>query len=273
MKLALLFTSVILVSSVQAQTGQQLPSTLPQLAAVLPALVHAGKYQRGPFSDAVDGALRKDPSSAIQAAAICARNLGDPDPQVRIETLAVLHAIAITSQGPIALKPINDQLAHLLLQEDEWSQRLTLLIVTDLRENTSDSFAVPLEQLMRATNVPDRNRIGAASALALARPTDPGAQNAIVNVINDASLSSELRSQIISFTATPYVGTTITDNAVHLANTSTDKEIRDAAISAVTKIGPDAVVRIKDRLIAIQNDTTESLYSHRVASAALRMLH
>ncbi len=272
MKLPQLFASVVLIWSAQAQVGQQLPGTLPQLVAVLPDLLHQGKYQRGPFSDAVDQALSNDPSSAFQAASICAKNLEDADPQVRVETLAVLHAIAISPQGPNALKPIENEIAQLLVQEDEWSQRLTLLIVIDLKQNASDTFTGPLEQLVQEANIPDRNRVGAAAALASARPTDTGAQNVIVNAINDTSLSTISRSQILSSTASPSAGVLICENAVRLANTSTDKSIRDAAISAVTKIGPAAVAKVKTRLAAIQNDSAESLGSRRVASDALQTL-
>ena len=59
MKLTWLITSVFLAFSALAQTGPALPTSLPQLANILPSLVHGKTFQPWPFSDAMDAALRK----------------------------------------------------------------------------------------------------------------------------------------------------------------------------------------------------------------------
>lgn len=273
MKLKLLIASVILACTALAQTGPSLPTSLPQLASILPSLIHGKTFQPGPFSDAVDAALRKDPSSAIEAVVICGKNLGDSDQQVRLWTLAVLHAIATTAEGPTALKAADDQIAQILVKGDDTSKRLALLIAIDLRQNVPDSFIPPLELLLAAKGASEGIRAGAAGVLVMAKPSDPDVQQMIVNLINDTSQTRNLRSQMIHSCGFPSVGPIITDNVVRIANTTADKDFRDAAIYAATQIDSAAVARIRTRIEAILKDPTESDTSRLTASAASQMLH
>lgn len=272
MKLTWFIHSVILASSALAQTGPPLPATLPQLASILPSLVHRKTFQPGPFSEAVTAALRKDPSSSIVAAAICAKNLEDPDPKVREWTLAVLYSIAITPEGPAALKPAHDQMTEILVHGDDASKRGVLVIAIDLGKDAPDSFISPLEQLLAARYAPESIRAGAAGALVSARPANPEIQQAVVDLINNANEAKSLRREMIHSCASPYVGPIINDNAVRIANTATDKDFRDAAIYAATQIGPAAVERIRNAIEAILKNPAESDSSRLTASAAFQML-
>jgi hypothetical protein len=272
MKNLRLFAPILLASSAFAQNAPPLPRSLPQLAADLPSLVHNKQFQLGPFSDAVDQAIRNEPSSIPEAAAIAAKDLQDPDPAVKANALGLMHAIAVTPQGASALQVAADPIAQVLTQGDDLSQRMALLVAADLNEQAPDSFIAPLERLVQAPNTDDTIRVRAATALGLCRPKDETAQNLIANAIDNTAVPQSVRNEILFHSASAESGSILTDNAVRLANTATDKSTRDSAIRAVTKMGPNAVARIRQRLVAIQNDPTESLYSHEVSSAALQSL-
>jgi hypothetical protein len=276
MKKLWLFAPILLASSAFAQNvqplPQPLPQSLPQLAAVLPSLVHNKQFQLGPFSDAVDEAIRHDPASIPAAAAIAAKDLQDPDPAVKANVLGLMHAIAVTHQGASALQVAADAIAQVLTQGDDLSQRMALLVATDLNQQAPDSFIAPLEQLVQAANTNDTIRTRAATALGLCRPKDETAQNLISKTIDNTALPQSVRNEILFHSASLESGSILTDNAVRLANTAIDKSIRDSAILAVTRMGPNVVERVRKRLEAIQNDSTESLYSHNVSDAALQSL-
>ena len=272
MKKLWLLTPTLLASSALAQNAPQLPQSLPELAAVLPSLVHNKQFQLGPFSEAVDEAIRHNPSSIPTAAAIAAKDLQDPDPAVKANVLGLMHAIAVTPQGASALQVAADPIAQVLTQGDDLSQRMALLVATDLNQQAPDSFMAPLEQLVQAANTDDTIRTRAAMALGLCRPKDETAQNVISKAIDNTALPQSVRNEILLDSASVDSGSILTDNAVRLANTAIDKSTRDTAILAVTKMGPIVVARIRQRLAAIQDDPTESLYSHRVTNAALQSL-
>jgi hypothetical protein len=273
MKKLWLFAQTLLASAVFAQSSSPLPQSLPQLAAVLPSLIHNKQFQLGPFSDAVDEAIRNDPSSIPAAMAIATKNLQDPDSAVQANTLGLMHAIAVTPQGASALQIAADPIAHVLIHGDDMSQRMALLVAADLNRRTPDSFIAPLEQLVQAPHTDDTIRTRAAIALGLCRPKDETAQNAISNAIENTTLPQGVRNQILLDSATSDSGSILADNAVRLVNTAVDKSMRDTAILALTKMGPDALARVRQQLTAIQNNPSESLYSHRISYAALHSLH
>jgi hypothetical protein len=191
---------------------------------------------------------------------------------VRLWTLSVLHAIAVTPEGPSALKAADNQIAQILVQGDDTSKRGALLVAMDLRQSVPDSFIPPLEQLLEAEYASEGIRAGAADALVMAKPADTDVQQMIVNLINDTSQTRSLRSKMIRFCASPFVGAIIRDNVVRIANTTADGDFRDAAIYAATQIGHDTVARIGDRIVAILKDHTESDSSRLTASAAFQMM-
>lgn len=255
-----------------AQTEAALPTTLPQLASILPALVHSNRFQLGPFSDAVDKALRDDPTSAAKASVICASNLSDPNEEVQVNTLTLLHVLALRQNGPELVAPAVAKITAALDSGSDMSKRLGVLIVSDLNESTPDSMIPAVERLLSAQTSSDRLLAASAEALAHARPTDDEAQSTIANLLLDNSRSVNQRNQVAYAVAFPKTGTKVVDSIVQLANTSPNIQMRDSAITAATRIGPGAVNQLRPLLTTIMANSSESLSSHRTANHALKLI-
>jgi hypothetical protein len=254
-----------------AQAPTDLPKTFPELAAILPerAHTHPKPADFGPFSDAVDKALTQHPESAAAAMPALSRDLQDPYQEAKTWTLAILQVLAMRPDGADLLAPLSSQIADAIATGDQSTQGLALMTVANLRAKAPDVVIMPIENLLRSHQAPDKVIVGAADALIAIRPTDEAVQKLIVSVINDPSTPLSLRYQILYGTADFGTGSLVIDNVVQIANTSEDKKLRDTAISAALRIGPLAVARIQDRAGRIYNDPRESQASHQLAERAL----
>ena len=122
---------------------------------------------------------------------------------------------------------------------------------------------------MATKTTSDRLILASTEALMRARPNSDQVEDAVIAVANDTSRPTRVRSEVIVSSANPQVGSKIVDNVVSLVNTSQDKQVRDAAIVAATRIGSKAITRVDSRLNSIALDPTESLTSHQVVHQAL----
>jgi len=255
-----------------AQTPTDLPKTLPELATILPQYVrtHPKPLDIGPFGDAFEAALVKDPNSVAAAIPILSQDLQDPDQDVQFYTLATLQRLAMQPNAAQLLSPVSAQLANAIASGgNQYIQSIALMTVTDLRTDAPDIVISPIKKLLVSRTSSDRVILGAAETLMVTRPADEAAQTAVLTVINDPATTKGLRQQLIYATANPLVGHLIVDNIVQVANTADDKELRDSAIAAALQVGPSALSGIGNRLNQIINDPSESLSSRRLARQAL----
>ena len=257
-----------------AQQPANLPKTLPELAAVLPELVHAQQkpFDFGPFSEAMTIALQRDPASAYDAIPVLSKDLQDADPEVQRYTIAVLYGMTMRQDASELLAPVFAQLADAITSANQYTQSMALLTVASLKTKAPDIVVSPTRKLLQARSSSDRVTLAAAGALVAMRPTDETIQTEVLSAINDPKVSEQLRVQLVDGTAEWGVGPLIVNNVVRLVNTSEDKQMRDAAISGATKIGPNALSRVVDRLQQIKDNPTESAQSHQLADQALSRL-
>ncbi len=264
-----LITMALLASSLPVAAQSALPQSLPELAALLPSLVHSKQMKFGPFSDAMATALQRDPGSAAAAMPALSHDLQDADPEVRIETLAILQGLAMMPNGAALLEPVAAQVAGTIASPNESVSSLSLLTLTNLRQNAPEVMIAPAEHTLTNKASSDRVVMAAAQALMTARPMSDTAQAAVLAVVNDSTRSVRVRGGVLVMSASPFVGPRVIDGVVNAVNTSQDKQLRDAAIIAASKIGSKATVRVSDELTRIANDSTESLSSHQIAHRAL----
>lgn len=239
MKCVFFLFTLLSSATLIAQNSQSLPQTLPELAKSLPALIHHKQFQMGPFSDAVDAALRKDPESVASAIPALSEDLSDPDPNVQFNTLAVLSALA-TPQNAGLFAPVFPKLAKAISSDEQYSQGLAIYTVAEFGQKVPDSVVLEIEKLL-VSRPSDRLTKSSAQALMITRPKDDTAQNDIISAINDPNRSVELRRQILIASSIQGVGSQIINNVVQIVNTSEDKNLRDAAIEAADQIGPSAL--------------------------------
>jgi hypothetical protein len=258
-----------------AQTTADLPQTLPELAAILPHLVHTQPkpFDFGPFSEAWTVALQKNPASISAAMPVLSRDLEDPDQKVQYCTLAILYGLELQPNGIEFLAPLSGQLAKAISTGgDQYTQSMALTTVAGLYTRAPDIEVTAIEKLLGSRPTSERVTLAAAGALMATRPTDDVAQTSVLAVINDTGVPSQLREQLLSATASPYVGRLIVKNIIQVVNTNRDNQMRDAGIAAAIQVGSPALSGIGNRLNQIINDPSESPASHRIAQQALNKI-
>jgi HEAT repeat protein len=268
MKHVSFFLALFSSSIVLAQAPQSLPQTLPELAKMLPSLVHEKKFELGSFSDAVDLALRNDQSSTSAAIPLLSMDLRDPDPDVQFNTLVVMGTLAAQRENADLFQPVMPQLAAAISSGSQYSQAAAIYVISELGPTVSDPVIVPIERLL-LSRPSDKLTLLAAEALMMTRPSDETAQRDVISAINDSGRSIELRQQILHVSSVEGVGSEIISNVLQIVETSEDKRLRDAAIRAAEQIGPSALNPIHERLVQIAQDPSESLASHRLVHHAL----
>ncbi len=272
MKRLFQFAVIVCMSTIRVQAQQALPDSLTGLMTSLPVLARQPSFDFGHFADAFDVALGKSPALAPAAVAICSRDLTDPDERVRYDTLSILYDLAFTLRDPSLLVPVEPQIVDALNGSSEKVRGVGILLVNEFQGSASNSMLEALNGIMRNSTHTVHMRVSAAESLSHARPQDKIFQQSIAAMINDDSQPVTFRTDLLYATAIPGAGSILSDNVTRIVTAASDKGLRDAAISASTRIGLLSLSTIQDKLVAIQNDPSESLSSHRVTSKALRVL-
>ncbi len=264
------------------------PQTLPELVALLPALIHDKQLTPGhvtnsawfgPFTEAADKALHSDPHSATDAISALSKNLQDPDNEVQYFSLILLYNFSTVRPDYVDLvAPLSGQIAHAISSDDRMTQNAALSITLSIflgfqtrQRQTPAIYIEPIEKLLLTKPCSDNTPL-ASGALMHALPTDETAQTDVLSVLNDTNCPRMVRWNVLFLSSNSKVGNLIVDNIVHTANTSDDIVIRDMAITGAKKIGQRALIRIADHLNQIVHDPSESSQSQKNAQDALNAL-
>lgn len=196
-------------------------------------------------------------------------NVASNSPPGRLRNAAIAACAKI---GPRAVNPIRDQLYLIKANTTETPEsRSAAMRALSVVEPGNQQTAILIDTLQKA-DVSDDFGIQLAGELARSRPNDEGAQNAVLAYLNKPGMDDGHKAALIGEIAFGQLGEIATESIVDLANTSPAGKLRDAAIVACAKIGPRAVIQIKDRLDSILASRAESGESRNTASMALRVI-
>lgn len=279
----LLMSSLLAVAQMPAAPSPNPPETLPELVAALPQAVRTGNLLA--FGKAFDQALGKHPDSAADSIPALGRDLEDADSEVR--RMALVYAFALMEQpdGFDLIRPIANQLGQIIAKDDLSSQGYALELVAHWGSAAPESIVTTVSMLLRSRPKSAEIMGDAAAALFFMRPGNPTVEDLVTTVLTDTTVPLEARREILqdmTHWVLPSAGSSIPGilsirttgfgpiRAIDgIASSTTDKQLRDDAISAATRIGPTAVSGIHELLMQITEDASESKESREIARAAL----
>lgn len=270
----LLMSSMLVFAQQPAAPAPDLPDSLPELAAALPQFVrtHPKPFDFGPFSNAFDQALRRDPGSAAESIPALGRDLQDPDSDVRGCALALVYALVMESNSPNLIGPLAGQLTQLIAHDNDNIQAGALGTVIYLGASAPDSVVAAISTLLQSRPKSDRVAAAAAMNLVFMRPGNESVENVVATLLTDTAVPLQTRREVLEAMAqwvSRSAGIRLIGAIDGIATSATDKGLRDDAISAATRIGPTGVSGIHELLMQITKDPSESNNSKEIAKAAL----
>ena len=195
--------------------------------------------------------------------------LANAPPSRRIRDAAIR---ACTKIGPRAVNPVRDQLYSIKANTTETSEsRGAAVRALSIIEPAGQQTAALIDALQK-TDVSDDFGIHLAGELARTRPNDQDAQNAVLAYLNKPGMDDSHKAALIDEIAYPYLAEKAVQEIVDLANISPQGKLRNAAIKACGKIGPRAVIQIKDKLDSIIANPAERGESRNTANMALSVI-
>ena len=262
--------------SVAAQSGVSArvpPRPVADIIQLVPSILHNNpKAELAPYLEEIRASYKTDPSVLNALGPVFASNLSDPDPVVQAKTLGILYGLTVDNVDPSLELSLSKSLASLLGSRDEYTQRMAILVISNMREAAPDVIISGLTSVLQnAASSADLSE-AAAGVLMISRPNDVAAEDAVVSAINDPKLPIANRKSILHASANSKVGVKIVDNVVKIANASIDRELRDTAIGAAIRIGSRGLVAISATAQRVSQDHEESEQSRQIASYALEVL-
>jgi len=260
-------------SKPSAVFASNLPKTFPELVAALPSLANKMQSDKSStlfaaYTDAIDKALKKDPSSASAAIPALAKNLQNSDPEVQGITTATLQEFSLLPNYVDLIQQLLPQLLDIISSHNEPAQKCALMDIGPLSIRAPDSAVTVVKAVMLDPQRPEDITAGAAEILLWLRPGDESVQLDILSVMHDPSRPAQLRQEMMGAMGKYPMNPLLVEEVVKTANTSSDIGLRDAAISSASMMGKAVLARISHRLDQIVSDPSESATSHQIAKDA-----
>jgi hypothetical protein len=269
----LLAASISATIAASSQTARQIaePKSLYDLIVELPKLVHDKRMDFGSYSEEITRVSKANPGAFSAAVPALSANLRDQDPEVQLDTVAILYGLSIGSGDQSPIIALSDPLANILSSGQESPRVLSLATVSLLGGKAPEGLVGPITAILNQNGVSNRLTLAAAETLMNIRPLDVNTQAIVLSKMNDVATPEQLRCQMIGVTANEIVGQAVTDNVISVANTSPDKHLRDCAMHAAERIGLRALTPISGHLQQVVDDPSESSDSKSIAAHALKI--